>query len=235
MECITCPNCGAQVERHFCPECGQERRPSVVPLGILLTDMLEEFLKFDSRLFGSIALLIARPGFLTTEYLLGRRARYLTPLKLYFSVSFAFFLVFVLMGADQLLSQTFGASDVKRLREWLSGNGPWLVALSIPFGAIGLKVLHRKRLYVEHLVFCAHSQSQFLLALMVCLLIPNETASDVALVAMECAWTAIAMRRVYDSRWAQLLLWHLPLLACWYVLFFGLAFFAAAKLAGVRL
>ena len=94
MESVACPNCGSPVERRFCPECGQEQKPSVAPLCDLLPDLLEEFLKFDSRLFSSLSLLIARPGFLTTAFLAAKRARYLTPIKLYFSMSFAFFCCF---------------------------------------------------------------------------------------------------------------------------------------------
>ena len=42
--------------------------------------------------------MISRPGWLTLEYLAGRRARYVHPFKLYFAFSLVFFLVFSISG-----------------------------------------------------------------------------------------------------------------------------------------
>jgi hypothetical protein len=48
---------------------------------------------FDSRIFRSLLLLLCKPGKLTVEYLRGRRVRYVPPLRLYVSISIAFFLL----------------------------------------------------------------------------------------------------------------------------------------------
>jgi hypothetical protein len=46
----------------------------------------------DSRLWRTLAALMFKPGFLTQEFLSGRRARYLPPVRLYLVLSLAFFL-----------------------------------------------------------------------------------------------------------------------------------------------
>ena len=48
---------------------------------------------FDKRLFGTLGLLLGRPGALTREVLAGRRARYIKPVRLYLIVSVTYFLV----------------------------------------------------------------------------------------------------------------------------------------------
>jgi len=68
-----------------------------VPLPDLLSDIGEEFIKWDGRLFRTLSLLLFRPGYLTREYNAGRRVRFVSPFKMYFVVSAVFvFLLSVL-------------------------------------------------------------------------------------------------------------------------------------------
>ena len=52
----------------------------------------EDLTHADSRLWRTLGALLFRPGFLTAEFLGGRRARYLPPVRLYLVLSVAFFL-----------------------------------------------------------------------------------------------------------------------------------------------
>ena len=88
-----CLNCGAATPGKFCAECGQENKDHSVALKPLLADLLAEQVSWDSRLLRTLTALIIRPGFLTNEYNAGRRAAYLSPLKLYLTVSVLFFLL----------------------------------------------------------------------------------------------------------------------------------------------
>ncbi|RZJ32782.1 MAG: DUF3667 domain-containing protein, partial [Chryseobacterium sp.] len=49
---------------------------------------------FDGKFFSTLKLLITRPGFLSNEYKMGRRASYLNPIRMYVFTSAIFFLVF---------------------------------------------------------------------------------------------------------------------------------------------
>ena len=88
-----CLNCGAATPGNFCAECGQENKDHTVALKPLLADLLAEQVSWDSRLLRTLTALVIRPGFLTNEYNAGRRAAYLSPLKLYLTVSVLFFLL----------------------------------------------------------------------------------------------------------------------------------------------
>lgn len=86
-----CPNCGAVANRQFCASCGQEQKDYHVSFPRIARDFLGDTLNFDSRLFRSLGPLIRRPGYLTREFIEGRRMRYIPPLRLYLFISIVFF------------------------------------------------------------------------------------------------------------------------------------------------
>ena len=88
-----CLNCAAPATGRFCAECGQEIKDHSVSLGPLLADGLAELASWDSKLLRTLVPLLIRPGFLTNEYNAGRRVPYLSPLKLYLTLSVLFFLL----------------------------------------------------------------------------------------------------------------------------------------------
>src|SRR6202000_2557918 len=91
---LACRNCGAQAPSKFCPDCGQETTLHPPTLG----EFLHEFVGHYVALEGTLWLLLCRPGWLTREYLGGRRRRYVLPLRLYLTASFVFFLVLKLFA-----------------------------------------------------------------------------------------------------------------------------------------
>ncbi|MGI4789491.1 MAG: DUF3667 domain-containing protein [Janthinobacterium lividum] len=98
-----CLNCGAAATGKFCAECGQENEDQTIAMKLLVQDLLSDLASFDSKLFRTLVPLIIRPGFLTNEYNLGRRVRYLSPFKLYLTFSILFFLVVPLTHTDSLV------------------------------------------------------------------------------------------------------------------------------------
>ncbi|HWP95158.1 MAG TPA: DUF4286 family protein [Gammaproteobacteria bacterium] len=98
-----CANCGARLTGRFCSACGQEDRTWLVSLGHLLHEFAGDLFNFDSRLWRSLWPLVARPGFLTVEYVAGRRMRYIPPVRLYLFVSLLFFALMAtsaMLGSD---------------------------------------------------------------------------------------------------------------------------------------
>jgi len=59
----------------------------------LVSEALAEFSGWDGRLAASLRALILHPGTLTHEFLEGRRARYISPLRLYLTISVIYFLL----------------------------------------------------------------------------------------------------------------------------------------------
>lgn len=88
-----CANCGTPVARHYCPECGQRVEHAVHSLWHFMLEVTEDLTHADSRLWRTMLALLLKPGFLTSEFLAGRRVSYLPPLRLYLVLSVLYFLV----------------------------------------------------------------------------------------------------------------------------------------------
>ena len=88
-----CRNCGALAPGTFCPSCGQETDTRLPTLRKLMRDATGRLVSFDSRLWRTLFALVTKPGFLTREYLDGRRRRYLRPTRLYLVMSLLLFAV----------------------------------------------------------------------------------------------------------------------------------------------
>src|SRR6266480_4958375 len=86
-----CENCGAELQGHWCSQCGQPAIEYRRSFRYVVADLLNEFLNWDSKFFATIALLIFKPWRLTNEFLAGKRVRYANPLRLYLLASILFF------------------------------------------------------------------------------------------------------------------------------------------------
>src|SRR6267142_2147399 len=86
-----CENCGAELQGHWCAQCGQAAVEYRRSFRYVVADLLNEFLNWDSKFFTTIALLILKPWRLTNEFLAGKRVRYVNPLRLYLLASILFF------------------------------------------------------------------------------------------------------------------------------------------------
>lgn len=89
-----CHNCHTilRPEDNFCPHCGQENHDLKVPLGHILFEVFEGFTHFDTKFYNTMHSIFLYPGKITKDFLEGRRGRYVPPIRLYFLVSFLFFL-----------------------------------------------------------------------------------------------------------------------------------------------
>ena len=88
----SCLNCGTLLSGPYCAECGQHDLPPEPPLKELVAEAWDAFVSVDGKVASTLKLLLLRPGALTQEYLQGRRARFLPPLRLYLICSLLFFL-----------------------------------------------------------------------------------------------------------------------------------------------
>jgi len=89
----TCDNCGLQANYQYCANCGQRHQTRVVSLWQLFKDLLGGLFNWDARVWRTLLPLLSKPGFLTAEYLSGKRAHYTPPLRLYLVLSIIFFFV----------------------------------------------------------------------------------------------------------------------------------------------
>lgn len=89
-----CLNCNAELHGRYCHVCGQENIEPKETVWGLITHFFYDITHFDGKFFSTTRYLITRPGFLPKEYIEGRRARYLHPIRMYVFSSALFFLIF---------------------------------------------------------------------------------------------------------------------------------------------
>jgi hypothetical protein len=91
---LACANCGLPLAGKYCSGCGQRHHDHPVHhFWHFVSEATEDLTHADSRLWQTLFALLFRPGLLTREFLQGRRARYLPPVRLYLVVSVIFFLI----------------------------------------------------------------------------------------------------------------------------------------------
>jgi len=91
----TCLNCkfSLRPEDNFCPNCGQENNTNKIPVRHLIFEVFEDFFHFDAKIWNTLKASFSKPGQITIDFLEGKRARYIPPVKFYVFVSFIFFLL----------------------------------------------------------------------------------------------------------------------------------------------
>jgi Protein of unknown function (DUF3667) len=98
-----CANCSAEGRGSFCSECGQKRfHPGDLRVGHAWHHILHELSHVDGKIFHSLKVLFTRPGQITLDFLEGRRARHVHPIRLF--LIFSFFYVLTAPGTHPIFS-----------------------------------------------------------------------------------------------------------------------------------
>ena len=106
-----CLNCGCYLDADtlFCPQCGQKRlEHEDMSFSHLIGESFLDYFHFDSKFFRTITPLIIKPGWLTIEYMKGRRKTFVEPFKLFLVISVIYFLLLPLGGEPSHEPQVSG-------------------------------------------------------------------------------------------------------------------------------
>jgi hypothetical protein len=106
-----CQNCGYKDRGKFCSNCGQSFTELNRPMKDIFAEV-GDIANIDSRIFRSIPPFLFKPGFLTREYLAGKRKKYMSPFRLYLLLSLLFF----------FLAQTTSKQITEAGDDWLKIN-----------------------------------------------------------------------------------------------------------------
>ncbi|MFC5459481.1 DUF3667 domain-containing protein [Massilia niabensis] len=132
-----CPNCGTRIAGEFCQGCGQPAHLHVPSAREFLHEFIAHYVALEGKLWKSVALLLFRPGRLTRDYIEGKRARYVEPLRLYLSFSIIFFAIFKLGGGGFNVGNNQPESrPAQRAQAQAPGKAPAKEALSAPRAAV---------------------------------------------------------------------------------------------------
>jgi hypothetical protein len=223
-EIAACPNCGTLRAGSYCSACGQKAMPLKPTLEYFVHELTHELTNLDGKIFRSLRLLIASPGFLTREIFAGRRASYVAPLRLYLAASVIAFAIGAFGGFDEpVLTYTAEPADTSaEVEQGLARTAAaeamlaaafnvWLpraMFLLVPLFAALVMLFRRGSgyTYPQHLYFALHVHAAAFLANAVdslCEAVPALAfAAPVADKAMELyivAYFFIAFRRVYET------------------------------------
>ncbi len=107
-------NCGQDAHENFCARCGEKRHDDHdFSLKHVLAEAAEAFFHVDSKIFLTLKTLVAKPGKLTSDFFLGRRKPYMSPLQTFFVCNLLFFILQPLTGLEILAPplRVFEAND----------------------------------------------------------------------------------------------------------------------------
>jgi quinoprotein glucose dehydrogenase len=175
---VVCHNCRAELRGPFCAQCGQEALPLNPRLGDVVREFAHELLDMDGRVFRSVRKLFLAPGFLTREQFEGRRAPWLSPVRLYLIFSVAYFALMSFGGGtgmrvsvgptdpDDLSGiQRLGFRTEHELRAAVTGAiatwMPRVMFVLVPLFAALVHVARRRSgyTYPQHLLFALHAHA----------------------------------------------------------------------------
>ena len=107
-----CLNCGTEVHGRYCHVCGQQNTELKETFWGLVTHFFQDLTHWDGKFFSTLKYVLFKPGFLTKEYVNGRRVSFLHPVKMYVFTSAVFFIIFFsIFQAEQ--SVNMGMSDAQ--------------------------------------------------------------------------------------------------------------------------
>ncbi len=97
-----CLNCGTQLTGNFCVECGQRATDVNLSVKTMLLEFIESLFSLELGFWQTFKRLVFFPGTLTVEYIVGRRKRYSSPIRLYLVTSLFFFFAVSFLGGDNV-------------------------------------------------------------------------------------------------------------------------------------
>ncbi|HJR06308.1 MAG TPA: DUF3667 domain-containing protein [Pyrinomonadaceae bacterium] len=179
-----CPNCNEQLLGQYCHRCGEQRfERTRLSFKHFAVHSVQELIDIEhSKVWSTFYALVFRPGFLTNEYLAGRKSRYLTPLKvclIVFALSLFLYSIYKPVAVydlgtmiesddtgtwDKLINDLAEYKQMPRdvligsVNEKWQAYVSWSQLTNVLFFALLLQILYlfSKRYFAEHLIFSLH-------------------------------------------------------------------------------
>jgi hypothetical protein len=131
-----CANCAEPLTGPFCASCGQSADELRRPFRTMLADAMSEVFSLDARLARTVWPLLTRPGRLTKEYLSGRRAAHVPPLRTYLIAAVVFFGLFSLFPppSPPVYVFTRGTPEAARIKSTTGSRVTFELPEHVPFG-----------------------------------------------------------------------------------------------------
>lgn len=224
-----CATCGEPLQSLYCHRCGERlHHRHEFAFSHYCREIMHQVTSLDVKIFKTLLLLVSKPGQLTEEYLLGRKNKYIRPLRLYLSSSMLYFFSFSffdkaalvdirnvlrfdfsgrllpLLTAKQQLSGLEGELFLREVNQQLNNKIALLLIPAIFAYALVFKAVFfaKKRYYAEHLIFCLHLMSFSFLrdVLFLPLFLINKPVAFALALATTMFYLFLSMKRVYSAK-----------------------------------
>jgi hypothetical protein len=223
-----CPNCGAEFLGDFCHRCGEQKHHAEeLTLKHFLLHATHDLTHLDTKVFATLRYLFTRPGFLTQEFIAGRRTRYMRPFSLFLAACTIFLLadsikpmsgydVYQLTAVDKtgwvdgqwekLAKAKHVPKDIlmDRIQETMHRAVTTAQIVNALAMAVALALLFHRHYFVEHLVFSLHFMSFLYIGsvFLLPLLTPGDTSMRSFALTIGISWAFMAylfagMRKIY--------------------------------------
>jgi len=172
-----CKSCGNEFRGLYCNVCGEKViEPKDRSFRVFLSKVLIATTIVDNKFVKSLLLTIRQPGFLSREYVDGRRVNYMRPLQMFFILNLTYFLFPVLQMfnsslytqlyvlphrqiAKEVVSKKVGAEGLSiqgfemMYNEKTNGFAKLLLVLFVVLASLPLSLIFRKkdRFFTDHL------------------------------------------------------------------------------------
>ncbi len=113
-----CLNCGHLVEERYCSACGQENLALTESAFYLVLHYFQDLFHYNGKFWHTFKYFIRKPGLVPSEYMKGKRKRFLHPIRFYVFSSTLFFL-FLFLLSDVSAPPSEASADIynKRLNQ----------------------------------------------------------------------------------------------------------------------
>lgn len=138
-----CLNCNSALpeKANFCPNCGQKIQSPLIHFKDFIKEAFEDYFSIDSKIIRSIIPLLFKPGFLTLEYIKGKRKAYIPPFRMFLIISVLYFLLISVMEEKDDFkkeeSYTESVDSSVTSNEDTSGINNKVSKVSIKFNGLG--------------------------------------------------------------------------------------------------
>jgi len=109
---ILCKNCNSKLTGDYCSECGQAVKDMNLSFFSFIKEFTGNLFSLDSKIFLTLNYLITKPGYLSTEYVVGKRMTFTLPSRLYLFISIFVIALFSLIQQDSTRYMKFSTEPI---------------------------------------------------------------------------------------------------------------------------
>jgi Protein of unknown function (DUF3667) len=138
-----CLNCEAEVQGRFCQVCGQENLEPRETVWHFITHFFYDITHFDGKFFSTVRYLLLKPGFLSKQYIAGKRVSYLHPIRMYVFTSAFFFIIFFSLFKAEKFMESSDEDKEKDLKELVVARASLDTSLALTTDTIFKAAMYR--------------------------------------------------------------------------------------------